>query len=380
MSSTVRLNRREVEFLFSNMKKRRGKWKGITKAQRAFKEEFGKSISRPTIYKIIELYPEGTVKKAKKIEPRYVTEFTNTEAWKRLKDHKYATEIKFSLLTAWRLLGKKEPVDWTIEDVQELRKPMVGGKDNILYLNVTKDISPKAATSLRRAFRGLSLYDLVKPLEHVPKRPLGTRKQWYLENSEIIKLFEGIEKVDTLLFVVLDLQCGARPNSMVRIKVSDINFGKNYIYYYESKTKEHIPRFFIPETMSLLRRYISDMRLKLTDRLLKRSLRNYTEELKAIGKKQGIEKLIVKGAGAYVLRHTFATQASEHDVSLEVVMKQGNWKDAKTLMDHYMFIKTSKMMRELLGVEVEKPKNFGEWVKQFVPYWEKKYLEIRPVI
>ena len=361
------------------MKKRRGKWKGITKAQRAFEKEFGKSISRPTIYKIIEMYPEGSVKKAKKIEPRYVQEFHESEAWKRLKDHKYAKEIKLSLLTAWRLLGNKEPVDWTIEDVQELRKPMVGGKDNTLYLNVTKDISPKAATALRRAFRGLSLYDLMKPLEHVPKRPIGTRKQWYLENSEIIKLFEGIGRVDTLVFVVLDLQCGARPNSMVRIKVSDINFGKNYIYYYESKTKEHIPRFFIPETMSLLKRYISDMRLKLTDRLFKRSIRNYTEELKAIGKKQGISKLVIKGAGAYVLRHTFATQASEHDVSLEVVMKQGNWKDAKTLMDHYMFIKTSKMMRELLGVEVEKPKNFGEWIKQFVPYWEKKYLEIRPV-
>ena len=362
------------------MKKRKGKWKGITKAQRAFQKEFKKSISRPTIYKIIEMYPEGSVKKARKIEPRYVREFRESEAWKRLKDHKYATEIKLSLLTAWRLLGNKEPVDMTIEDVLELRKPMVEGKDNTLYLNVTKDISPKAATALRRAFRGLSLYDLMKPLENVPKRPIGTRKQWYLENNEIILLFKGIENVDTLVFVVLDLQCGARPNSMLRIKVSDINFGKNYIYYYESKTKEHIPRFFIPETMSLLKRYISDMHLKLTDRLFKRRLRSYTEELKAIGKKQGISKLVLKGAGAYVLRHTFATQASEHDVSLEVVMKQGNWKDAKTLMDHYMFIKTSKMMRELLGVEVEKAKNFGEWIKQFVPYWEKKYLEIRPVI
>jgi len=82
--------------------------------------------------------------------------------------------------------------------------------------------------------------------------------------------------------------------------------------------------------------------------------------LKAIGRKIGLEKLKVKGAGAYILRHTFATQASEHDVSMEVVMKQGNWKDAKTVTDHYMFIKPAKMMRELLGIEIEKPKNFGE--------------------
>ena len=379
--STIRLNRKQVEFLFRQMKfdKKAKKWKGISRAERAFREHFKKKISRPTIYKLIEMYPEGVVKKAKKIEPRYVGRFEETEAWRRLRDHKYAKAIRRSLLPAWKLLGEKEPVDWTDEDVRKLRNPMVAGRDNALYLSLTKDIKPEHAVNLRRAFKGLSLYDLEKPLEGVPKRPIGVRRQWYLENLEIIKLIKGIKNVEVLVFLILDIQCGARPSSMVAMKVSDINFGKNYIHYYEPKTKEYVPRFFIPETMSLLRRYVSDMALKPNARLFGGTAKYYTEKLKEIGEEQGVEKLVVKGAGAYVLRHTFATQASEHDVSMEVVMKQGNWKDAKTVLDHYMFIKTSKMMRELLGIVIEKPKNFGDWIKQFVPHWEKRYNEIRPV-
>ena len=380
--STIRLNVREVEFLFRHMQydKKAKKWKKISHAERAFREHFKKKISRPTIYKLIELYPEGVVKKAKKIEPRYVQEFENTEAWRRLKDHKYAQKIKPRLLRAWKLLGKKEPEDWTDEDVRELRKPMVRGRDNTLYLSLTKDIAPDNAVNLRRAFHALALYELEKALERVPKRPAGVRKQWYLENHEIIKLFNSVKDPELLLFIVLDIQCGARPVSMLGIKVTDVNFGKNYIHYYESKTKEYVPRFFVPETMSLLKKYVSDMRLKQNQKLFSKTVKYYTDLLRAIGKEHNIEKLTVKGAGAYILRHTFATQASEHDVSMEVVMKQGNWKDAKTVVDHYMFIKTSKMQRELLGIEVEKPKNFGEWIRQFVPHWEKRYLEIRRVL
>jgi len=282
-------------------------------------------------------------------------------------------------MRAWRVLAKKEPVDWSIDDVRSLRNPIVKGHENILYLPVTKDIRPNDAVQLRRVFKALSLYHLEKPLQNVPKRPVGTRRQWYLETSEIIRLINGIWGLELLLFVVLDLQCGARPVSMMAMKVSDINYGKNYVQYYESKTKEYVPRFFIPETLSLLKRYISDKRLKPNQKLFSQRKEFYSSQLKAIGRKQGIAKLEVKGAGAYILRHTFATQASEHDVSMEVVMKQGHWRDAKTVMDHYMFVKTSKMMRELLGVEIEKPKNFGEWIRQFVPHWEKRYLRIREV-
>jgi hypothetical protein len=54
-----KVNARQVKILFANMNKRKGKWKDITKAMRAFEKQFGKTISRPTIYKLIEIFPEG---------------------------------------------------------------------------------------------------------------------------------------------------------------------------------------------------------------------------------------------------------------------------------------------------------------------------------
>jgi len=356
------------------------KWyRNKSKAERDLK------LSRPTIDKWLNRFPHGVpaLRAPRLTEPKYVEDFNATEAWQRLKDHKYAKEIKTSLLTAWKLLGKREPIEWTDQDVRDLRKPTVTRKgitqDNTLYLPLTKDIAPEHAVNLRRALHALSLYMLEKPLEEVPKRPHGSRQQWFLENSDLINLLSGADDIETLLFCVLGIQCGARPTSMTQIRVSDINFEKNYIQYYEGKRRQYIPRFFIPETMMLLRRYISDKNLKMTDRLFSQDAMEYTNRLKTIGFSQNIPKLQAEGAGAYLLRHTFATQASEHDVSLEVVMKQGGWTDASTLLNHYLFVKSSKMQRELLGVEVEKPLNFGQWIKQFMPYWEKRYNELRMV-
>lgn len=379
----IRLTKKEAESLFHYMKfdKKSGQWKRKSHAVREFNKRYrvGKTqLSRPTLDKLIKLYPQGIIKKPKKLIRRYGEAFDETEAWKKLSDFKYAKEVKNAVFTAWRLLGQVEIEDWAVQDVRKLRSPLINGKDNTLFSPLTKDIKPESATHLRRAFRYLSLYELLKPLEGVPKRPAGTRRLWYLENDEIIKVTKGISHIEMLLFFVLDLCSGARPISMISMKVEAIKWDKLYIQYYESKTKEYVPRFFHPKVMKLLRLYVSDLRLKLTDNLFTKSKDWFTVELKRIGRKVGVEKLVVKGAGAYILRHTFATQAAEHDVSVEVVMKQGNWKDMKTLMDHYMFIKPAKMQRELLGLEVEKPKNFGLWLEQFLPLWESQYQQIRP--
>lgn len=378
--AALRIPKSTIEKLFSILRfePRSGKWKRKTEASSKT------GLSRPTIDKILMLYPQGLPQKPKLGEPKYVEVFEQTEAWQRLKDHKYARDIHGCFVTAWKLLGKKDPLQWSDQDMRDLRKPTVTRHnvthDNTLFLNLTKDIAPEHATDIRRGLHALSLYMLEKPLEDVPKRPHGTRQTWYLENSNLIKLCLGAHDVEVLLFSVLDLQCGARPNSMVLIRVSDINWEKNYIHYYENKTKRYIPRFFIAETMTLLRRYVSDLGLKVNEKLFSHPRSYYSDELKKIGFEQGIDLLKTEGAGAYVLRHTFATQASEHDVSMEIVMKQGGWTDASTLMNHYLFVKTSKMQRELLGVIVEKPLNFGDWIKQFVPYWEKRYNEIRRVV
>jgi hypothetical protein len=52
------------------------------------------------------------------------------------------------------------------------------------------------------------------------------------------------------------------------------------------------------------------------------------------------------------------------------------WTESSTLLKHYVAVKTSKMKRELLGIIEEEQKNFGEWIRQFVPIWEKRYDEL----
>jgi hypothetical protein len=215
--------------------------------------------------------------------------------------------------------------------------------------------------------KDLNLYALVKPLEDVEKGHTATRREWYLSDAEIKLLLANVDQLDLLLFIWLELQCGARPISMVSTKVSDINFEKEYITYFESKKKTQGERYFIAETFQLLQAYISDMHIGKFDRLFKQHQNVYSDAFKKLGVALGIELFKQEGAAAYTLRHTFATQSSDHDVSLEVVMSQGGWSESSTLMKHYVAVKTSKKKRELLGVIEEKPLNFGDWIKQFVP-------------
>jgi integrase len=339
--------------------------------------------TRPTVLGRIRDLPNGVAEAStpKRVEAAFVGAFENTEAWKRLRDHKYAQLIKTPMGRAFQLLGNLEPKFWSLDDIKDLRKPQVtrngATRPNTLYNPNTKDIRPEAATNIRRALKDLNLYALVKPLEDVEKGHTATRREWYLSDAEIKMLLANVDQLDLLLFIWLELQCGARPISMVSTKVSDINFEKEYITYFESKKKTQGERYFIAETFQLLQAYISDMHIGKFDRLFKQHQNVYSDAFKKLGVALGIELFKQEGAAAYTLRHTFATQSSDHDVSLEVVMSQGGWSESSTLMKHYVAVKTSKKKRELLGVIEEKPLNFGDWIKQFVPIVKDSYARLR---
>jgi len=338
--------------------------------------------TRPAILDRMRSFPHGVVEESKPrgLEPRFVSDFKETLAWQRLKDHKYAKQILLSMSRAFKLLGNIEPRDWTLDDVADLRKPQVTRKGvtrvNDLYNPETKDIKPEHATNIRRALKDLNLTHLLIKLEDVEKGNTATRRNWFLNEDEIKRLLANMPTLEDLMFVVLELQCGARPKSMVATTVADIVWQGGYILYYESKKKTQGERFFIPETFRLLQRYISDLGLSGRSKLFSRPQGVYSETFKQVGISVGIPLFKEEGAAAYVLRHTFATQASHNDVSLDVVMRQGGWSESSTLLKHYVAIKPSKMKRELLGVIEEKPKNFGEWIRQFVPIWEKRYNEL----
>jgi hypothetical protein len=394
--SEVRLTIEEAEYLFQHLRydKKTGKWKGEVEAQKAHYEKYRKPLGkvpmdRKTIDKLIALKGDQWLTRktltAKKIEPRYVANFKLSEAWiKFWQHHRYAKRYLATMKEAFKLLGGKEPLDYERSDLDKLRTPLVDGQENPLYLTLTKDIEEHAAGTIRSALKVLpttTTYTL-DALKGVKKRPRGTRKGWWLKNDEMTRLLQAIGEPHVLLFTVLEIQCGGRPEALVRYTKTDrIRYEKNVIEMYETKRMAYTPRKFHPQTMEFVKRYISDMNIGFGERLLPEDGEYYTERLKTYGKKLGIPLLETKGAGAYILRHTFATQACEHGVGLDVVVKQGGWAEGevRSLLAHYVEILEEKMDRELLGIVTVKPKSFKEWIEQFIPVWEKRYGEIRKI-
>jgi hypothetical protein len=71
VSETIRITSTQLEQLFKILRydKRTGKWKRKAQASRQL------GISRPTIDKILKLYPQGLPEKPKKTIPKYFFQF-----------------------------------------------------------------------------------------------------------------------------------------------------------------------------------------------------------------------------------------------------------------------------------------------------------------
>lgn len=351
-------------------------------------------FSRPNIDKWLNQYPHGlpNQRAARKGEPVYISAFEATKAWEKLQNHKYASEIKSTLTKAFLLLGQTELETWTPDDLKDLRKPKVTRKvkgqsvtrDNPLYNANTGDIYPSAATNIRRAFDDLNLPQIhTAGLKDVDKGFTATRQDWYLQSDELKLILKNLPDVETLLFVVLEINTGSRPVAIAGdeywLKVEDLKLTESppYWQYFEGKNEASGQRWMIKEAWDLIKLYISDKGLKGTDRFLPKNQQHYSKIFKETGLKTGVELLAKEGAAAYVLRHTFATQSRDMNVSLEVIMKQGGWTEPSTLMKHYIAIPRGKSQHELLGTPYDKAKlSFGEWVKQFAPFWMQRYYEL----
>jgi len=76
------------------------------------------------------------------------------------------------------------------------------------------------------------------------------------------------------------------------------------------------------------------------------------------------------------MRHTFATQALAHNVSIEAVMEQGGWKTADIITEFYAGLKESKLDTEFLDKKPEDELTWKQWLTQFTPYFQQQYDKI----
>ncbi len=395
MGRKPKLTKIQIQRLFRIVKPRidpktgkRTGWKGVTKASRELK------VSQKTIYNYLEIYEEAPEREPRKrrVKPKIIEKFEKTEAFETVRGHKYESELKNTLIYAWSYLDYVDPVTWTMDHVKALRESKYKDELNPLWLAETGDIAPEHATQIRRFWAELDLPHIptyLRKMKDVPKRPEGTRKEWYLEPDEIFKLIENINELSTLVFVRKTLEDGARPIATagkaikgrtiprkLRFMPDRIDPKRNMIIRWESKKRKWARAKFQTETIDFVLRYIKDAGIQKGEDVFRYNQTWYSKRIKEAGIRAKISLLVGEGGGAYILRHTFATQALAHNVSLECVMEQGGWKGSETLMKYYAGLKEEKMEWEFLDKKPERIMTWKEWILQFDTAFKEQYEKL----
>jgi hypothetical protein len=300
-------------------------------------------ISRVTIDAILKEHPTPP----QKTIPKYVFQWEETEG-NRIFVEKYQGQLKdFKRyiaigLKAWLFLGKKDPLHWDIEDfraiwrAEEFRDPQ------------TRKMRFETAIALRKWMRAMGKNEFSHGEEFATKRlkrPRGIRRQWFLEDNEILSLIEAMDRKDLLVAFVVSILSGGRASSVMKnykaksqgIRPLDVDDQNNSILMFEPKRTEYVSRLFHPKVIELVKRYVHDYSIKpnascFFDYGTMRRL------LKETAQKAGVSKIVDMLGSWHITKHTFVSQGAYHGLSLEVLSEQTGT-DANTLMEYYAGIK-----------------------------------------
>lgn len=354
----------------SEGKIKKGTWR--RGAGKEFAETFGKS--RKTMYNWIEAEPRRIVRETKKrkVIPKYVEEFEDSETVKDFKSKKVGKtrnkEFVATGLIAWKILGKIDPLDWT-EENYELLWNHPDFRDEM-----TGKIAFHSAIGIRAWMNHCKMYDLLKIFDtRGLKRPKGAKKtHWLKTEAELNAVINAIEYPDTLIMFFVGIQCGSRFSSIKRTKPEHISYATNQINMFEPKVKLYVERDFIPETLETLKKYVYDFDFKGNQLIFSRSLESINNDLKQAGLKAGITFTLTTHVA---MKHTFVSLASNRGVSLEVVCQQAGT-DAATIRAFYAGLDRRKIRGELCGEEYQEP-TFHEVIRSINKTVKTRYEAIK---
>jgi len=335
-------------------------------------------ISRTTLYKILELFPKGVVTN-KRALPKYIEKFEDSpvvqefaKSVKRLKNWKsYLSFFK----KAWIILGKKDPLSWTIEDFRTLynhekfRDPETGKmrfSDAVRMRKIMAFIGQQTGdtTLITAITRGLGEFQ-TRGLKRRPKK-----LEWYLNDTEIEYLLKHLETPDSLFLTFMGLITGARLSALVLVKPQDISLRKQIIYIYEPKVNMLVDKAVPKEALELFLNYIQFYGIPTNKPLFPKSKAYYRTKIKEIANSLGFDKTVTP----HILKHTCVTQMSMHNISLEVISKHVGT-DAGTLQKFYLGNVDAKLRYEILGEKYEVKETFKEWVIKLAKWtkeaWDK---------
>lgn len=339
----------------------KGQWRNLSKASRKT------AISRPTIYKILEKYPE----KPNKIKPKYLDRLEDSEGYKRfmqqygIKLDKYHLQQNIRYMRiAFKMLGRKTPESWTEQDYKKLWY----AKE--FYSQECKGINKIIGIHFRRVMSATDRFDLLQKFKYKAP-PEGKKKQWFLHEDEIKALAQVIEEKETLMLLFVGISVGARHQALNDLRVKDIDFNDKVFQVHESKTRDYILKFPPYAIFDLLKTYVTDLDLAPKDNLFPRGYHYHLGRLRTAGRRAKLKKVV----STHILKHTFVTQASRHGVSAENIVYQTGT-ELRTLEKFYRAKDEAKLRHEMQGA-VYRAIPFHEWIRKLSPYFKARYGELK---
>lgn len=342
--------------------KNKGQWRGISAAARKT------GLTRPTIYKILEEYPE----KPSKVTPKYMDNLWESEGFKAIKTMYKPRisagmwrQVKQTLREAVKIVGhNKDPISWTEEDYKTL------WYHPVFFSQECKGIEKRFATSLRQLMKATNNHNLLAKFKY-NNPPEGKKKNWFLHTTDIKKIVPHIEELEFLMKTLVGLTSGARDSGLNSITVEKCDFSDNAIEVYEKKVKGYVLKFPPRPVMDLLKRYVQDMNLKPSDLLFPSSYSKFNDALKEAGKKAGLLKTVT----THILKHTFVSQAHRHGVSGSTISNQTGT-ELRCLVKFYRAEDEGKLRNEMQGVKYN-VQPFWEWASMITLYFRIQYDKIR---
>jgi integrase len=338
----------------------KGQWRNLSEASRKT------GISRPTIYKILEEYPE----KPNKVKPKYLDRLEDSEGYRRFMqnfgfklDRNHLQQNIRYMRIAFKMLGNKTPESWTEEDYRKLWYA------EEFYSEECKGIDKIIGVHFRRVMRATDRFDLLEKFKYKAP-PEGKKKQWFLHEDEIKALVNVIDDKETLLLLFVGISVGARHQALNDLRVKDIDFNDKVFQVHESKTSNYLLKFPPYAVFDILKIYVTDLNLSPEDHLFPRGYDFHLRRLRSAGRRAKLKKPI----STHILKHTFVTQASRHGVSAENIVDQTGT-ELRTLEKFYRAKDEAKLRHEMQGTEYT-ALPFHEWARSLSPYFKARYGEL----
>lgn len=186
-----------------------------------------------------------------------------------------------------------------------------------------------------------NLYHKPNPVKHKKIKLIKTdnERERFLTLPEIKELYRTIDDMDVRLFVELSLCTGGRLETILNIKVKDVNLEDRMITLKDLKNGSSYKGFIRNELLDHLKVYLSGLSPnnyvvgggieKFPSRTIQRKMKNIFEPLfnKGLHSKDAKNRVVI-----HTLRHTFASHLAICGTPIFTIQKLMNHRDIKQTM------------------------------------------------